>query len=118
MNHKKLIKLIQDNLSDDLRKPKYKGHPNHLKGHCYVASEAFLYLCHDSKDWKPGTLHHEGDIHWVLKHRKTGRIVDLTADQFITKPPYDKFRGRGFLTKAPSKRTQKLIQRIRNQCCL
>ena len=116
MKRKKLIKLIQDNLSDDLRKPKYKGHPNRLKGHCYVASEAFKYLSENPDDWKPGTLRHESDIHWVLKHRITGEIVDLTVGQFKTVPLYATFRGRGFLTKLPSKRTQILIGRIKNEC--
>lgn len=113
MKNETIIRLIKKNLSDDLRKPKYRGESNQLKGHCYVASEAFYHLCNNSSEWKPGTLRHEGDIHWLLKHRKTGEVVDITATQFTRLPDYDKFRGRGFLTKSPSKRTQKLIKKIR-----
>lgn len=107
-----LARLIKANLSDDLRKPKYRGSSNRLKGHCYVASEAFFHLCGAKTLWTPGTLKHEGDTHWVLRNRQSGKIVDITAKQFTTVPDYDSFRGRGFLTKKPSKRTKFLINKI------
>lgn len=83
-----------------------------MKGHCYVASEAFYHLTTKPNVWKPGTLFHENEIHWVLKNKQTGKILDITVKQFKDKPDYSKFRGRGFLTKAPSKRTVKLITKI------
>jgi hypothetical protein len=38
---KRLVKKIQSNLMDDLRRPPWKGHSNNLAGHCYVVSECF-----------------------------------------------------------------------------
>jgi len=111
-NDIKLIQLIKQNLSDDLRKPKYKGNPNRMKGHCYVASEVFYHLAQNPSEWLPGSLPHEGDVHWVLKNRHTREVLDITVEQFKTKPDYARFRGRGFLTKGPSKRAKKLIERI------
>ena len=32
--------LIAESLTDDLRRPPWRGSPNPLAGHCYVASEA------------------------------------------------------------------------------
>jgi len=45
-------------LSDDLRRPPWKGDPNPLAGHCYVASEALYHLLGDK--WKPEHVKHEG----------------------------------------------------------
>jgi len=41
----------------------------------------------------------------------SGVVIDPTAGQFSTPVPYDRARGRGFLTKTPSKRAQILIER-------
>lgn len=97
-------------LSDDLRRTPWKGHPNPLAGHCYVASEALYHLLGD--DWKPEHVNHEGASHWYLRHRETGEILDVTAGQFDTPVPYDLGRGRGFLTREPSKRASILMSII------
>ena len=55
------------------------------------------------------TLRHEGDVHWYLRHA-SGLVVDPTAQQFRTKPPYGRGRGRGFLTRGPSKRARALMR--------
>lgn len=39
-------------------------------------------------------------------------ILDPTASQFKTPPDYRKGRGRGFLTKKPSKRARELMIRM------
>ena len=62
--------------------------------------------------WVPQNVKHEGDQHWYLRHAKTGQILDPTASQFRTPVPYDQGRGRGFLTKQPSKRAQEVINRV------
>ena len=47
-----LVKKLQSHLTDDLRRPPYKGSSNPLTGHCYVASEALYHLL-GSRDWVP-----------------------------------------------------------------
>jgi len=110
---KGLAEHIVGSLTDDLRKPKYKGHENPLAGHCYVASEALWHMLGGpDSGWVPQTIRHENDTHWYLKHKDTGKILDLTAGQFKTPVLYDKGRGCGFLTKEPSKLAKELINRI------
>lgn len=99
---------ILKNLSPDLLKKGYEGsHP--LSGHCYVASEAYYHL--SGEKLTPHTVKHEGVTHWYLID-KNGEIIDLTKEQFETSPDYTKGRGRGFLTKRPSKRALILMERI------
>ena len=102
-----LIKL-RDQLknSSDLLDSKYGGH-------CYVASEAAYHLLGGKNaGFTPMFLYHEGKPHWFLKQDK--RIIDLTADQFKTKPDYSLAKGKGFLTKKPCRRTKILITRLRS----
>ena len=108
----KLYSAIRLSLSDDLRKPKYKGHPDQFKGHCYVASEvAYHALGGKENGWKPMHVKHEGEPHWFIQHQ-SGTVFDPTASQLQTPVPYDKAKGKGFLTKKPSKRAMKVIRRI------
>lgn len=109
----RMVEAVKSHLTDDLRKPQYRGHENCLAGHCYVASEALYHMLGGSeKGWTPHTIQHEGGPHWYLKHKHSGAILDPTANQFKTKVPYEKGRGCGFLTKQPSKRTQTVLNRI------
>lgn len=113
---KKLVHAVQSSLSDDLRKPQYRGHENCLAGHCYVASEALYHLLGGAESgWVPQNIQHEGGPHWYLKHKVSGAILDPTSSQFKTKVPYEHGRGKGFLTKQPSKRTQVVLDRIKNE---
>lgn len=99
--------LVKDALTDDLLMPG-KG------GHCYVASEALYHLMGGkSAGLKPMNVRHEGTSHWFLLSGED--VVDLTADQFQTSPPYRLARGRGFLTKKPSRRAEEVIQRVLDQ---
>lgn len=83
-----------------------------VRGNCYVASEALYHLLGGkTAGWTPMTIKYEGDTHWFLKH-SSGLILDPTVSQFKEPPPYEKARGRGFLTKAPSKRAQGLMEKI------
>jgi hypothetical protein len=102
-------------LSDDLRKPKYRGDPNPLLGHCYVATEALYHLLGGAKTGAtPMNVKHEGDQHWFLR-LKDGSFIDLTSSQFKTPVPYAIARGRGFLTLTPSQRAAEVIRRVRAQ---
>lgn len=104
-----LVFQVQNCLSDDLRRPPWKGAENPLAGHCYVASEALYHLLGGSDaGWKPMFIRHEDAPHWFLTNLD-GKIVDPTADQFETPVPYEQGIGKGFLTKQPSARAQQVI---------
>jgi hypothetical protein len=76
-----------------------------------VASEALYHLCGGAESGLvPCSVRHEGTVHWYLR-TLTNDPVDPTAAQFKTPVPYDKGRGRGFLTKQPSKRAWTVISR-------
>lgn len=114
-----LGRIIQSCLSPDLLKPAYRNtasgrHP--MYGHCYVASEALFHMGggFDSQ-YRPKVITHEGSTHWFLEHRETGERHDLTAAQFYTPVPYEKARWCGFLTREPSKRTQKVLSLVREK---
>lgn len=110
--YRELVKDVRCGVSDDLRKPDYRGNPNEMAGHCYVASEALYHKLGGKKaGWTPQTIKHEGGPHWYLKH-KSGAILDATCDQFETPVPYEQGRGCGFLTGKPSARTQVLLERL------
>lgn len=97
--------------SQDCRLMKKQKKP---RGNCYVTCEALFYLLGGKKaGWIPHTVRHEGDVHWYLVRDGNlieGDILDPTAVQFKTPPPYHKGRGRGFLTKKPSKRAKALMK--------
>ena len=97
-------------LSDDLRLPKYRGNPNPLAGHCYIACEVCRYLLGD--EWKPHQMQWEGESHWFLRHERTRGILDPTAEQFVSEPHYNRGKGKGFLTKGLSKRAEKLLSKF------
>lgn len=94
------------------------------RGNCYVTCEALYHLLGGAvSGWVPHTVRHEGDVHWYLVKRhvydvggryQPGRytevVLDPTAQQFSTPPPYHLGRGRGFLTKKPSKRAAALMK--------
>ena len=110
-----LTDVIRSVLTEELRSPGYGTHQ--MSGFCYVVSEAYYHILGGkSAGLTPCTVKHEGVTHWYLKE-KTGEIVDITADQFETVPDYSKGRGRGFLTKGPSKRAQVVIDRVQETLC-
>ena len=83
-----------------------------VRGNCYVASEALYHLLGGrAAGWTPMQMRWAGDSHWFLKH-KNGTIIDPTSKQFTMLPDYHLARGRGFLTKKPSKRAAALMERI------
>lgn len=99
--------------NDKLLKQKPGNHG--LSGHCYVASEVYYHLSGGkNSNLKPATVNHEGVVHWFLRD-PAGNVIDLTGEQFKTRPAYKLGRGRGFLTSKPSKRAKKVIFAISNR---
>ena len=107
---RKLVKAVENALTDDLRRAPWKGSPNAKAGHCYVACEALSHLT--GGQFKPYFIQHEGAPHWFLKG-PTGTVLDPTFEQFKSKVPYREGKGKGFLTKQPSKRAQIVIDRVK-----
>ena len=108
-----LTSAIQNALSDDLRNPEYRGDPNPLTGHCYVASEAAYHLLGGREaGWKPKFF--SQGRHWWLEN-EDGRHLDITAGQFADPYPYENGKGKGFLTAQPSKRAQVVIDRVQGR---
>ncbi len=99
--------------SDDLRRPKYRGSRNLLVGHCYMAAEALYHaLGGKASGLTPCSMRVQGDMHWFLRHRIGGDVLDPTAEQFgALVPNYAAARGRGFMTREPSKRAAELLRR-------
>jgi hypothetical protein len=93
-------------LTDDLRQPQYRGNPNPLAGHCYVASEVEYHL----NGGNPMFIRHEGQPHWFIM--RDGEVIDHTASQFTSPVPYHLARGKGFLTRQPSKRAARVLQAL------
>lgn len=82
------------------------------RGNCYVTSEALYHLLGGkAAGWTPKQVRHEGASHWFLQHR-CGLVLDPTAGQFETPPPYDRAVGKGFLTRSPSKRACAMMQTL------
>lgn len=82
------------------------------KGNCYVTSEALYHLLGGkAAGWKPMCISMKPYNHWFLKHL-SGLIVDATVSQFVQLPDYSKARGRGFLTKQPSKKAKELMKTL------
>ena len=89
------------------------------KDNCYIASEAYYHIMGGKlAGYKPVQGYYKyanpckGEVsHWWLE--KNGKVIDITAAQFDTPVDYSKGRGRGFLTKNPSKKAKELIDAIR-----
>lgn len=113
-----IIKLIKNNLSDDLLSPKFlklkTKNDDKTFGHCYLATEVAYHLLGKNKGYKPYVMRVENGkyTHWFLKNDK-GKIIDPTLAQYKGKTPkYSEAKCIGFLTKQPSKRAKVLIKRI------
>lgn len=93
-------------------KPQYRGNPNKLWGHCYVASEVAYHLKYKELGFKPHVIKTNGITHWFLKNINTKEILDLTSEQFDKPIDYNNGKCCGFLTKNPSKRSKTLMERL------
>ena len=110
-------RLVRDLLGtgrfDHLRRAPWRGSPNPWAGHCYVACEAVFHLCGLSPGGpvRPACVRVDGVTHWFLKD--CGHVHDPTAEQFDETPDYGSGRGKGFLTRRPSRRARTLIAALR-----
>ena len=87
------------------------------RGNCYVTCEALYHLLGGkAAGYTPHTVRHGDSVHWylVLKDARSGgtTVIDPTAGQFDVAPPYHLGRGRGFLTRGPSRRARELMARL------
>ena len=84
-----------------------------MRGNCYVTCEALYHLLGGkAAGYTPCSVRTKTDTHWFLRH-SSGLILDPTAAQFNGRlPDYAAGRGRGFLTRQPSKRAAALMQRL------
>lgn len=89
---------VRSVLTDDLRKNQYKGSPNLMTGHCYVASEALYHLL-GRDGWTSCVMRVRGGTHWFLR-RSDGAILDPTCDQFDFEVDHTQGKGSGFFDKA------------------
>jgi hypothetical protein len=90
-----------------------------MKGPCYPAAEALYHLLGGKEaGFTPMQIVHEGISHWYLRWNARGGVVyiDPTKEQFETPVPYKDGRGRGFLTREPSKRAQEILASVANLC--
>lgn len=100
----RIVKAIRRHLTPDLLKPRYRGQPHPMAGHCYVAAETCHHLLKKiGIKSKPVSGRHEGVSHWWLLVE--GRVVDPTADQFSKPVDYltrQRSRLSDEITKPPS----------------
>jgi GNAT superfamily N-acetyltransferase len=117
----RVFDAVRANLTPDLLKPEYQGNPNPYHGHCYVATESLFHLL-DGKNtgWERMHLAMPQGPHWFLQHKKTGVVLDPTAEQFPERPDYESAKPKGFSVGPPdydpgkpSKRAQTLIDRVK-----
>lgn len=111
-----IARRIQNVLTPDLLTPEWRARNavpgvSPLTGHCYVATEAYWHAAGRAAGFQPHVVSGPGYTHWWLQD-PAGRIIDLTAVQFTPGAlDYAAGRGCGFLTRAPSRRAQIVLQR-------
>ena len=111
-----LIAALPGALTAELLREPYRSrvaagaHP--LTGHCYVASEVYFHLCGGkAAGLTPMCMQHEGGPHWWIR-TADGVDVDPTAAQFSSPVPYELGKGKGFLTREPSRRARIVMGRL------
>jgi hypothetical protein len=110
----RMLEAVQRALltSDHLRRPPWRGSSNIYAGHCYVAAEALFHLMGGkAAGLTPHTVRVDDVVHWFLKDA-VGAVLDPTAAQFAQVVPYHLSRGRGFLTREPSRRARRLMEKV------
>ena len=121
MSGQELVRVVQGALTDELRRPPWRGDPNPLAGHCYVAAEALYHLLggEAQHEWQPASVRVGLVVHWYLVSRYDGEVLDPTRAQFDAgggpagqSPRYEFGRARGFLTRKPSKRARIVLDRV------
>jgi hypothetical protein len=124
----RLVERVRATLHNEDRLKHWQGHPHPMAGHCYVACEVVKALAREKL--RPcyvetrGKININGDYrqgqcdwpcsHWFLRTKK-GEVIDPTEDQFDHLIPYHNAVGKGFLTKEPSTRARKVIERMQKE---
>lgn len=129
----KIFDAVRRNLTPDLlgrdtggrdwSDPKVRGSSHPYAGHCYVAAEALWHLLDGNRTgWERMHLSTDGEPHWFLQHKKTGVILDPTAEQYDKRPDYERARAKGFSVgpphydpSKPSKRAQIVVDRVKSE---
>lgn len=99
-----LYQIFYKNLTSDLVLAKFKKLNNAMAGYCYIVAEVLKDFDKENR-FKVMHINHEGISHWFLMSRETpgsvisGEYIDATVRQFKTPVPYEKAKGKGFLTK-------------------
>lgn len=113
------MKVRRGRAINPVARPDKLGPVRQRWGNCYAASEALYHILGGKRSgWTPMCVRVSSNCcHWFLKHKATGMILDPSRRQFQTRgwhkaPDYSKARGTGYLTKAPSGRARRLIQRL------
>jgi hypothetical protein len=93
-------------------KPRYKEEwtpQSPTTGYCYIVAEVvYHYLA--PKGSRPYVMKTtENDTHWFIMDPE-GKVIDLTADQFIEPVDYSNAKPQNFLTKQISKRGKVLAE--------
>lgn len=117
---RRLIRQIQEALSVDLLDKAYRGYASptdhYVRGHCFIATEAFYYLGGRSLGYKQQFARVGGGVtHWWLVHTATGRIADPTEPQVSAGFDYSSGSGQSFGSTSPNKRTLELMRRVRRK---
>jgi hypothetical protein len=101
-------RAIREDLQGAFLHKNYQRNPRNVyEGYCYVATEALRHFLGDA--YRPMHMTYCDGPHWFLRG-PSGEVLDPTADQFEDTPPYASARGKGLLTREPSKRGQALIE--------
>lgn len=78
---------------------------------CYPAAEVVYHAGGGrGAGLTPMQQRHEGESHWWVRGPE-GEVLDPAAAQFRKPVPYQRGRGRGFLTSRPSRRARELAKR-------
>lgn len=78
---------------------------------CYPAAEVVYHAGGGKRaGLTPVQQRHEGESHWWVRG-PGGEVLDPAAAQFRRPVPYERGKGKGFLTKRPSKRARALARR-------
>ena len=118
INYNDLIAIIHSNLTGDLLKGRWTKQEHFLEGHCYVGAEALYHLIDkDNYNVYYAVYTDEGGraTHWWLENKYTKNILDATKEQYTyfgLVPPYHLKKRGSFLTKNPSKRAMKVINKV------
>ena len=114
-NLQRASEIIKRNLTSDLLPKSWldKNEVNLTFGHCHNAAGC-LYKIFGSKQLSM-YRGFDGEIyHWWVQD-KSGKIIDLTAEQYTSKgrtPPYDKAEKAGLLGFEYKKRVNELYYRV------